>query len=255
MIVDLLTRPVPDLTADEEQQVKRVAEEVLAVLKREKLVLDWRKEQRTRAAVRVTVEETLDWPRWHAPDLCPEVRRRLPARLRVVLRRRTQRLRAGCIAPSRATWPAGKGPEPCGNPDTAPALRRASGVASIGSARFQLGAVGGVNAARTAAGARSARCLGHFGLVRHTPRCRCDWPFHPAAPVDDESRTAMNNAYAEGAKSSATPSSGMQARIHACTEEETWRSTRSRTRKAVSGRRRSRSAWPPRSRARTCRRC
>ena len=33
---------------------------VLAVLKREKLVLDWRKEQRTRAAVRVSVEETLD---------------------------------------------------------------------------------------------------------------------------------------------------------------------------------------------------
>ena len=30
------------------------------VLKGEKLVLDWRKEQRTRAAVRVTVEETLD---------------------------------------------------------------------------------------------------------------------------------------------------------------------------------------------------
>jgi type I restriction enzyme, R subunit len=59
-VFDLLTRPGPNLTSDEEQQVKRVAEEVLAVLKREKLVLDWRKEQRTRAAVRVTVEETLD---------------------------------------------------------------------------------------------------------------------------------------------------------------------------------------------------
>jgi type I restriction enzyme, R subunit len=59
-VFDLLTRPGPDLSADEEAQVKRVAEEVLAVLKREKLVLDWRKEQRTRAAVRVTVEETLD---------------------------------------------------------------------------------------------------------------------------------------------------------------------------------------------------
>lgn len=47
-IFDLLTRPGPGRTADEEQQVKRVAEEVLAVLKREKLVLDWRKEQRTR---------------------------------------------------------------------------------------------------------------------------------------------------------------------------------------------------------------
>lgn len=59
-IFDLLTRPGPGLTVDEEQQVKRVAEELLAVLTREKLVLDWRKEQRTRAAVRVTVEETLD---------------------------------------------------------------------------------------------------------------------------------------------------------------------------------------------------
>jgi type I restriction enzyme R subunit len=59
-IFDLLTRPGPNLTADEEAQVKRVAEEVLAVLEREKLVLDWRKEQQTRAAVRVTVEETLD---------------------------------------------------------------------------------------------------------------------------------------------------------------------------------------------------
>ena len=30
------------------------------ILKRDKLVLDWRKEQATRAAVRVAVEETLD---------------------------------------------------------------------------------------------------------------------------------------------------------------------------------------------------
>src|SRR5437764_5365689 len=59
-VFDLLTRPGPNLSPDEEAQVKRVAEEVLAVLKREKLVLDWRKEQQTRAAVRVSVEETLD---------------------------------------------------------------------------------------------------------------------------------------------------------------------------------------------------
>jgi len=32
----------------------------LAILKRDKIVLDWRKEQSTRAAVRVAVEETLD---------------------------------------------------------------------------------------------------------------------------------------------------------------------------------------------------
>lgn len=59
-VFDILTRPGPDLSADEERQVKRVAEELLTTLKRDKLVLDWRKEQQTRAAVRVAVEETLD---------------------------------------------------------------------------------------------------------------------------------------------------------------------------------------------------
>ncbi len=41
-------------------QVKRVAKELLTVLRREKLVLDWRKEQATRAGVLVAVEEVLD---------------------------------------------------------------------------------------------------------------------------------------------------------------------------------------------------
>lgn len=59
-VFDLLTRPDPGLSGDEERQVKRVAEEMLAILKRDKLVLDWRKEQQTRAAVRLAVEETLD---------------------------------------------------------------------------------------------------------------------------------------------------------------------------------------------------
>ncbi len=59
-IFDLLMRPAPELSEDEKAQVKRVAEELLAVLKRGKIVLDWRKEQNTRAAVRVAVEETLD---------------------------------------------------------------------------------------------------------------------------------------------------------------------------------------------------
>jgi len=59
-IFDLLMRPAPELSEEEKSQVKRVAEELLTVLKREKLVLDWRKEQNTRAAVRVAVEEVLD---------------------------------------------------------------------------------------------------------------------------------------------------------------------------------------------------
>jgi type I restriction enzyme R subunit len=59
-IFDLLMRPAPELSEEEKAQVKRVAEELLTILKREKLVLDWRKEQNTRAAVRVAVEEVLD---------------------------------------------------------------------------------------------------------------------------------------------------------------------------------------------------
>jgi len=59
-VFDLLMRPAPDLSDSERTQVKAVAEELLAILKRNKIVLDWRKEQATRAAVRVAVEETLD---------------------------------------------------------------------------------------------------------------------------------------------------------------------------------------------------
>ena len=59
-VFDLLMRPAPPLSDNEKSQVKRVAEELLAILKRDKLVLDWRKQQGTRAAVRVAVEETLD---------------------------------------------------------------------------------------------------------------------------------------------------------------------------------------------------
>jgi type I restriction enzyme R subunit len=59
-IYDLLTRPGPDLTELEQKQIKRVAEELLATLKRDKLVLDWRKGQQTRAAVKVEIEKELD---------------------------------------------------------------------------------------------------------------------------------------------------------------------------------------------------
>ena len=59
-IFDLLMRPAPPMSEAEQAQVKRVAEELLTILKRDKIVLDWRKQQGTRAAVRVAVEETLD---------------------------------------------------------------------------------------------------------------------------------------------------------------------------------------------------
>jgi len=59
-VFDLLTKPEMDLSEQEKTQVKQVARELLQTLKREKLVLDWRKRQQTRAQVKVTIEETLD---------------------------------------------------------------------------------------------------------------------------------------------------------------------------------------------------
>ena len=59
-IFDLLMRPSPELSDVEKVQVKKVTGELLAILKHDKIVLDWRKEQTTRAAVRVAVEEALD---------------------------------------------------------------------------------------------------------------------------------------------------------------------------------------------------
>jgi type I restriction enzyme R subunit len=59
-IFDLLTKPEPKLTKKEEQQVKKVAHDMLDALKREKLVLDWRKRQQSRAIVRLAIEEMLD---------------------------------------------------------------------------------------------------------------------------------------------------------------------------------------------------
>jgi type I restriction enzyme R subunit len=50
--------------------VKKVARELLVTLKREKLVLDWRMRQQSRAAVRLTIEETLDrLPEKFAPEI------------------------------------------------------------------------------------------------------------------------------------------------------------------------------------------
>ena len=59
-VFDLITKPEMKLSKKEEGQVKKVARELLESLKREKLVLDWRKTQATRAAVRVVVEDKLD---------------------------------------------------------------------------------------------------------------------------------------------------------------------------------------------------
>jgi len=59
-VLDLLLKPRIELTKTEREQVKKVAKDLLAILKQEKLVLDWRKKQQSRAAVRLTIEEYLD---------------------------------------------------------------------------------------------------------------------------------------------------------------------------------------------------
>jgi type I restriction enzyme R subunit len=60
VIFDLLTKPAVALTKQETAQVKKAAKDLLAKLKHEKLVLDWRKQQTTRAMVRVTIETILE---------------------------------------------------------------------------------------------------------------------------------------------------------------------------------------------------
>jgi len=59
-VFDILTRPNVILTRDERKQVKAVAKELLDTLKAERLVLDWRKHQQTRAAVELIIQEKLD---------------------------------------------------------------------------------------------------------------------------------------------------------------------------------------------------
>ena len=59
-IFDLLTKPDVKLTPVEEREVKKVAKTLLETLKHEKLTLDWRKQQSTRASVRHTIQVVLD---------------------------------------------------------------------------------------------------------------------------------------------------------------------------------------------------
>ncbi|MEB0003945.1 type I restriction endonuclease subunit R [Cryobacterium sp. RTC2.1] len=70
-IYDLLLKPAPDLTARELQDLKLASSGLLTAMKRERLVVDWRKRQQSRAAVRVEVESQLDriLPRSFSVDL------------------------------------------------------------------------------------------------------------------------------------------------------------------------------------------
>jgi type I restriction enzyme R subunit len=55
-LFDILTKPDPVLTKAEEMEVKKVCRELLATLKRQKLVLDWREKQQAKAGVMQTLK-------------------------------------------------------------------------------------------------------------------------------------------------------------------------------------------------------
>ncbi len=55
-LFDILTKPAPTLTKKEEAEVKAQCRELLETLKREKLVLDWREKQQSKAGVMQTIK-------------------------------------------------------------------------------------------------------------------------------------------------------------------------------------------------------
>ena len=59
-LYDIVTKPAPNMTDKEVAQVKAMCRELLETLKREKLVLDWRKKERARGDVRRTLEIIFD---------------------------------------------------------------------------------------------------------------------------------------------------------------------------------------------------
>lgn len=59
-LFDLLTKPEPSLSKQQEKQVKAIAQDLLKRLKQSLLVIDWRARQQARAAVRLAIEESLD---------------------------------------------------------------------------------------------------------------------------------------------------------------------------------------------------
>lgn len=69
-VFDLLTRPGPDLSPSERNDVKKVARELLAKLKR-MLTMDWQKTVQSRSKVQIAIEEVLDegLPRAYTPEL------------------------------------------------------------------------------------------------------------------------------------------------------------------------------------------
>src|SRR6266487_1781381 len=71
-IFDLLTQPDMALSEEDKAEVKKVVQELLETLKREKLVLDWRKKQQAQAAVKKTVRDMFYYalPPSYTEEIC-----------------------------------------------------------------------------------------------------------------------------------------------------------------------------------------
>ena len=70
VIFDILTRPAPDLSREERDEVKKVAKDLLTRLK-DLLVLNWRAKSAARSSLKLAIEDTLDTglPRAYTTDL------------------------------------------------------------------------------------------------------------------------------------------------------------------------------------------
>ena len=70
VIFDILTRPAPELSADERAEVKKVSRELLNKLK-QLLVINWRQKSTARSQLKLAIEDTLDTglPRAFSRDL------------------------------------------------------------------------------------------------------------------------------------------------------------------------------------------
>jgi type I restriction enzyme R subunit len=70
VIFDILTRPAPELSAEERAEVKKAVRELLARLKA-LLVLNWRQKSTARSQLKLTIEDALDagLPRAYTPEL------------------------------------------------------------------------------------------------------------------------------------------------------------------------------------------
>ena len=59
-VFDILTKPDMKLSEKEKRKVKSIARSLLENLRTQKLVLDWRRKQQTRAGVKLAISEFLD---------------------------------------------------------------------------------------------------------------------------------------------------------------------------------------------------